>query len=68
VASATGLRCRARLDHTDYQTGLKITAAQMAENDLSPQRVFSRWNYTISPRKPAASGRGEDGRAGEEIN
>lgn len=50
--TATGLRCRARLDQTEYETGLKITAEQKAEITLRPHRVLPRWNYTISPRMP----------------
>jgi Rhodopirellula transposase DDE domain len=46
----TGLRVRAYLDKTDYQTGEKLTAAQKAQINLSPLRVFPKWNYTIKPR------------------
>lgn len=45
----TGLRCRAYLDKTDYQTGLKITEAQKAQINLQRGRVLPRWNYTIRP-------------------
>jgi hypothetical protein len=45
--TATGLRCRAYLDKTDYQTGRKITKAQKAQINLKPGRVLPRWNYTI---------------------
>ena len=47
----TGLRCRAELDTTKYETGLKITAQQKADINLKPHRVLPRWNYTIEPRK-----------------
>jgi hypothetical protein len=47
--TTTGLRCRAYLDKTDYQTGLKITEAQKAQINLMPGRVLPRWNYTIRP-------------------
>jgi len=46
----TGLRCRAYLDKSDYQTGLKLTVEQRAEIDLLPHRVLPKWNYTIKPR------------------
>jgi hypothetical protein len=48
----TGLQCRAYLDKTDYQIGLKITKAQRAQINLSPGRVLPRWNYTIRPHTP----------------
>jgi hypothetical protein len=46
----TGLCCRAYLDTTCYQTGLKITAEQKTQIHLKPHRVLPRWNYTIAPR------------------
>jgi hypothetical protein len=52
TATKTGLQCRAYLDKTDYQTGLKITEAQKAQINLSPGRVLPRWNYTIRPYTP----------------
>jgi hypothetical protein len=45
----TGLRCRAYLDTTQYETGLKITAERKSEINLEPNRVLPRWNYTIRP-------------------
>ena len=45
-----GLRCKAYLDKTSYQTGLKLAAEQKAQINLSPLRVLPRWNYTIRPR------------------
>ena len=45
----TGLRLRAYLDKTVYQTGLKITADQKTQINLKPRRVRPRWNYTIMP-------------------
>lgn len=45
----TGLRCRAYLDTIAYQTGLKVTAEQKSEINLTPHRVLPRWNYTIKP-------------------
>jgi hypothetical protein len=46
----TGLRVRAYLDKADYQTGVKLTAEQKAQINLSPLRVLPEWNYTIKPR------------------
>ncbi len=49
----TGLRVRAYLDKTAYQTGLKITAEQKAQINLKPHRARPRWNYTIAPHTAA---------------
>ena len=49
-----GLRCRAYLDTTAYETGRKITAEQKAQINLKPHRVLPRWNYTIEPHKDAS--------------
>jgi hypothetical protein len=46
----TGLRCRAYLDATEYEAGLKITAEQKEQIKLKSHRVLPRWNYTIEPR------------------
>ncbi len=46
----TGLHCRAKLDTTDYETGLKATAAQKALINLQRQRTRPKYNYTIRPR------------------
>jgi hypothetical protein len=49
----TGLRCQAYLDTTEYETGLKITAEQKSQINLTPHHVLPRWNYTIEPRHAA---------------
>lgn len=49
----TGMRVRAYLDKTEYQTGLKITNAQKAEINLKPHRARPHWNYTIEPHQNA---------------
>lgn len=45
----TGLRCRARLDRTDYPTGLKVSAEEKAQLNLVRHRVLPKWNYTLKP-------------------
>jgi hypothetical protein len=45
----TGLRVRAYLDKTKYQTGLKITPQQKDWINLKPHRARPAWNYTIAP-------------------
>ena len=49
----TGLRCQARLDRTQYETGLKITRKERATINLKPHRIFPNWNYTIEPHSVA---------------
>jgi hypothetical protein len=49
----TGLRCQARLDRTQYETGLKITREERATINLKPHRIFPNWNYTIEPHSVA---------------
>lgn len=46
----TGLRCRAYLDRTLYQTRLKVTPEQKQAINISRHRVLPKWNYTIKPR------------------
>lgn len=46
----TGLRCRAYLDRTDYQTGWQLTPEQKAQINIFPHRVLPELNYTIKPR------------------
>ena len=46
----SGLRCRAYLDKTQYQTGKKLTLEQKDSINLIPYRILPKWNYTIKPR------------------
>lgn len=46
----SGLRCQARLDRTQYETGLTLTAEEKASINLTRRRIFPNWNYTIAPR------------------
>ena len=45
----TGLRVRASLNNKEYQTGLKVSDAQMQQIALTPARVHPQWNYSIAP-------------------
>jgi Rhodopirellula transposase DDE domain len=49
TTSETGLRCRAALDTTAYQTRVKISAQEKAAVRLQPHRTLPPWNYTIRP-------------------
>jgi hypothetical protein len=44
-----GLRVRAQRDSEYYQTGVKISDAQLAAIPLTPHEWHGDWNYTISP-------------------
>lgn len=46
----TGLTCQARLDRTQYKTGLTVSAQERASINLKLHRLFPNWNYTIEPR------------------
>jgi hypothetical protein len=46
----TGLRVQAQLDTNRYPKGIKVTAAEIAEVNLSRHEFHGEWNYTISPR------------------
>lgn len=45
----TGLRVRAYLDRTDYQTGITPDAQTLQQLRLRPNTMLPEWNYTISP-------------------
>lgn len=48
--TATGFRCRARLDTTLYRTGMKVSDEQFSQLRLRPRKVLQKWNYTLYPR------------------
>lgn len=47
----TGLRIRAQLDPSEYETGVEISDEQMGEINLKPHKLHPKWNYTIAPWK-----------------
>lgn len=49
--SATGFRCRARLDKTAYKTKVKVSEAERVSVNLKRHEVLPKWNYTIRPRR-----------------
>jgi hypothetical protein len=51
TTTTTGLIVRAALDHHKYETGLKVTDAQMAKLTLTPADFHGEWNYSITPRR-----------------
>jgi len=48
-----GLRCRAKLDTHEYQTGLKLPQEEKSWINLILHRVLPKWNYTIEPHATA---------------
>jgi Rhodopirellula transposase DDE domain len=50
TTTKTGLIVRAALDTTHYETGIKVSDAEMARLRLSPARFHGEWNYSIMPR------------------
>ena len=49
TATTKGLRIRAERDTQPYQTGIKITNAQLSAVPLTPHDWHADWNYTITP-------------------
>ena len=47
--TATGLRVRAHLVRKAYDTGVKVTDAQMKGLRLTRNSDLPKWNYTIEP-------------------
>jgi hypothetical protein len=45
----SGLRCKAYLDKTIYETKLQLTPAQKERINMVPRRVLPKYNYTIKP-------------------
>jgi len=46
----TGLRVKAFLDTTPYETGVSVPAQQIKELNLQQHSIHPDWNYTISPQ------------------
>ncbi len=54
IASTTtkmGLVVRAALDPRRYETGIAVSAAELAHLRITPARFHGDWNYSISPRR-----------------
>jgi len=49
TTSTTGLKVYAQLDENSYERGVKITDAQLAAVNLTPNKFHGEWNYTIHP-------------------
>ena len=49
--TSEGLEIHCRLDENDYQTGRKISDAEMSELNIKRNAFHGDWNYEIRPRK-----------------
>jgi Rhodopirellula transposase DDE domain len=49
TTTAKGLRVTCRLDRRKYPTGRKITADEMKQVNIYPDRFHGEWNYVIKP-------------------
>lgn len=51
TTTQAGLKVKAALDKNTYETGIKVTDAELAKLKLTPAKFHGDWNYTIRPRK-----------------
>jgi transposase len=50
TTTKTGLEVHAWLDEGKYEKGRKVSAAELAECDIRPNKYHGEWNYEIHPR------------------
>jgi hypothetical protein len=51
TTTTNGLTVRAAIDTTVYETGIKVSDAQMAKLNIRPASFHGEWNYSITPTK-----------------
>ncbi|MGC8532233.1 MAG: ISAzo13-like element transposase-related protein, partial [Acidiphilium sp.] len=51
TTTKTGLSVACRIDHGEYEKGIKITDTEMASLNIQPADFHGEWNYTIKPRR-----------------
>ena len=51
TTTTTGLTVQCRLDENDYETGVRVSDAEMAALNITPSDFHGEWNYTIAPRR-----------------
>jgi hypothetical protein len=49
----TGLTVACELDTNTYQTGIKVSDAELAAVNITRDTFHPEWNYTISPSRPS---------------
>ena len=55
TTTSTGLTVKAIFQPGDYQTGTKVTDAEVEALQIEHHAICPRWNYTIRPRSPAGA-------------
>lgn len=50
TATSEGLEVHAWLDASQYEKGIKVTDAELAECHIKPNKFHGEWNYDIIPR------------------
>jgi hypothetical protein len=55
TTTAKGLKVTCRLDRRKYPRGRKVSDAELAGANLTPDAFHGEWNYTIRPRPTAKS-------------
>jgi hypothetical protein len=51
TTTKTGLKVKAAIDTTEYETGIKISDQELARVNCKPAAFHGDWNNTIRPRK-----------------
>jgi hypothetical protein len=51
TTTTNGLTVRAAIDTTVYETGIKVSDAQMAKLNIKPASFHGEWNYSIAPNR-----------------
>jgi hypothetical protein len=51
TTTAKGLTVTCRLDRRKYPTGRKVTAEEMNQVNLYPEKFHGEWNYVIQPHR-----------------
>lgn len=55
VRTTAGLTVTAKLDTRQYATGIKVSDAEMDDLLITHEAFHGEWNYTLHPRRHAAS-------------
>lgn len=51
TTTSAGLKIRAQLDLSHYDSGIKVSDEELAKVALEPNSFHGEWNYTIHPRR-----------------
>jgi DDE family transposase len=57
TTTAKGLTVTCRLDRRKYPTGRKVTAQEMEQVNIYPDRFHGEWNYVLKPHRTPFVGR-----------